>query len=411
MDAAGVVYGHAHSAPPAFDLDGNRQLEIFFTSEGLPRAHGGIRAVRADGSDMFRTQSANPAARWYLGPWDVDFANGDAVTEAEARLQAPVVPMRRYRRRDLAVVAAADTGQIYAWDQYGVPLPGFQPKRNPGPGAMAVTDMVSGRTFRESISGPIATADLYGDGHSQILVASGSPYNYSYDGFNNGAVYCYSDQGERLWRYPATGALPGFGSGVSVGRAAAGCAEPVIVAADSEGKVHVLDRADGRLIWSYQIERYPGRPYPANLARHPYYRAVSTQPLIADINDDGVQDVVVGTVDGEVYALSQTPGTREGHVLPGFPLRGFRGPQTTWQGATETHDEEVSGIALAPLDPTTPDHAFLLVTTGRAAVSNPNPIGGHALLFDLGADSWNARAADWPQYQQNAQKLGQYPGS
>jgi hypothetical protein len=183
-----------------------------------------------------------------------------------------------------------------------------------------------------------------------------------------------------------------------------------VVAVDAEGLALVLDRTDGHVLWSYQIEKYPGQTYPNKLSRHPYYRAVFTQPLIADINNDGVQDVIVGTVDGEVYALTQTPGTTQGHVLPGFPLHGFRAPQTSGFGAVETHDEEVDGIALAPLDSAKPDHAFLLVTAGRAAVSNPNPMGGHATLFDLGAYSWNS-AHDWPQYQQNAQRLGQYPGS
>lgn len=414
LAAIGVVNGHATAAPSVFRLTGDGPTLLFLTGEGLTEAgalrHGGVWAFRPDGSERLKTQSTDPDAPWYLGPWDVDFRHGDAVTEAEARVEVPAAPLRRHGAPDeMAVLAAADTGQVYAWDGNGKALKGFRPCRAGSSATDSCTDMVPGKTFRETIIRPVVTADLFGDGRGEILVASGSPYNYAHEGFNDGAVYCFREDGRRLWRFPESGVLPGFGSGVSVGRVSAGGGCPAVVAADASGCVYALDARDGRVLWSYQIRKYPAFAAPLGLSRHPHYRAVTTQPLIADINGDGVQDVIVGTADGEIHALTADGDGTGARVLPGFPLRGYPGPQTKWNATTEQHGESIIGLALAPLDPDRPDHAFLLATTGRAAVTNPNPMGGHALLFDLGPNSWNPEAADWPQYQQNAARQGRYP--
>jgi hypothetical protein len=71
----------------------------------------------------------------------------------------------------------------------------------------------------------------------------------------------------------------------------------------------------------------------------------------------------------------------------------------------------VRGLAVGPLNINHQDHAILLVISGRAGLTIfTQQVGGHAMLFDLGTNSWNNSLIDWTQYQQNAQRTGVYPG-
>jgi hypothetical protein len=91
----------------------------------------------------------------------------------------------------------------------------------------------------------------------------------------------------------------------------------------------------------------------------------------------------------------------------------FRSADSTMiDGVVEPQYEEVRGLAVAPLshNPADAHRGYLLVTSGRAGLVAPAQVGGHAILFNLGADSWYAEGADWPQFGQNAQRTGCYPG-
>lgn len=428
--AIGVISGHCNTAPPVWDLGGTfgstGPLMLCPAEGDIDQNtgtiyYGGISAFNAAGTKVFQSQSTNKTGAWYMGPSDIDL-NTDIVDPNDSLLEAPIVLAKRYQRPDRAVITASDTGFVYAWDNSGTPLPGFAQYINSPHPAGTQTDTVPGRG-RAPVTSPIVAGDLFSNGHFEVVVPTGSFFNYSFYGYNDGAIYCWGDTGgQYLWRYPtlhdpqlAADWVPGFGSGASVGRVRRDSSAPSVVAADAEGKVIALDPSNGQVVWSYQIEKYPGQTYPNNLCKHPYYRSVVTQPLIADINSDGVQEVIVGTIDGKIYAIQQKPAPNlsQGQVVSGFPLKTMEGPQSIWnqggQKYVETHGEEIYGIGLVPLNTGDPNRAYLLATTLWPAVS-ANSAGGHAYLFDLGSNSWNGMLADWPQSQQNAIRTGYYPG-
>ena len=138
-------------------------------------------------------------------------------------------------------------------------------------------------------SGP-SFADVDGDGKPELLV-----------GDDRGRLHALKKSGGEARGFPAllgspvtspatSGVLPG-------GRAlAVGC---------EDGKVHVLD--------AKTLRERPGFPLVTHFA-------VSGAPAFADLDDDGVLDLVVASQDFNVYAV-----TAKGESLPGFPVAaGYR---------------------------------------------------------------------------------------
>ncbi len=186
----------------------------------------------------------------------------------------------------------------------------------------------------ESAAGPIATADMDGDGRSEVAVVTtsgklflwsgglvpGFPVNLGARaragvsfgdldgdgrpellvGDEKGRLHAFKRNGRELTGWPAPLAAPVtstastslFAGGRSV---AVGC---------EDGKVHVLD-SGGR-------ER-PGFPLVTRFS-------VTGAPAFADLNDDGEMDLVVASQDFGLYAV-----TARAAALPGFPVKaGYR---------------------------------------------------------------------------------------
>jgi hypothetical protein len=285
-----------------------------------------------------------------------------------------------------------------------------------------------------------------GDGRSDLVVATGHSNNYALDCPDedpddafwwDGFVYCYAPNAQGVWsqswRYPSTlvtdefgrlGGYPAYVSGAAVGRLRGNdlipgtqtVYPPAVVAVDMSGRVVALDGRDGSELWTFDIPWDPS--VPASKAQHRDMRGSVTQPLILDINGDSYEDVIVGTSSGWIWFLNGHPSGSQGESLAGHPpIHTIRSADsTTREGMVERQYEEVRGLAVGPLKstPTTPSdgqtRSILLVTSGRAGLVYPPQVGGHAFLFDLGAGSWNPNAASWPQFGQNAQHTGHYPG-
>jgi outer membrane protein assembly factor BamB len=444
--------GHTTASAPVYDLNNDGVPEIFFTSNGQQNLidgkfyNGGMQIIEpravtvngrqiAKGDNLFQTSiTTNTSTPWRLG-----------VLGFQADLQVPPVlaPVSltdaQHPAQQRNVFAGSYLGDVYGWDQNGATLPGFPLQ----------TDVPPNDYFQNPapVYMPMVAADVDGvtgtggSLHSELLLATGSILNATdWDRVpglkhNDGAIYCWSQTGQRLWRYPAASAAdmnPAYASGLAVGRLhgtdtnpnTGRTYAPCVVAVDAGGTVVALNGETGTPFWTYDIKPVPsGTTFVKT--KHLYSRGSVTEPLILDVNADGHQDVIIGTTHGEIYILNGLNGS----VM--WKEHTFRAPDSvTYDGEqdgtfihyVEPQYEEVRGLAVGPLNTGKPNHAVLLVTSGRAALTVPNPIGGHAMLFDLSdvlypttpeaqrPATWNASAADWPQYQGNAQCTGSYPG-
>jgi hypothetical protein len=464
-NARGMGHASTIAAPLVYDINGDGTNEIIFATQGQTDNNsalgageygGAIQFLKPDGSMLtdsnkvpYVTQTLDPSSPWYA-------LDGPDLAEFEA----PPVLGKVHNSTDRFIVGAALAGTVYAWSKTGTMLPGFPvftdlitAKNSPLPPATPV-DKNLGLAVLDSAP---AVADVDGDSHTEIIAAAGRGMNYAYDtsfyfppntddplyGFPfrywDGFIYCWKDTGgDYYWRYPQNrvvdwngnmNGMPAFESGVAVGRLGRSPTDPsqrtppAIVSVDASGRVVALKgeldntHTDSeRELWWYQLPQ----------GTHRYFHGVVAQPLILDVNNDGYQDVIIGTLSGKVYILDgrpPTPPSKQGRLLAQYstPFHTFRSSDSVWKQEngdppyTPTHVEEqqyeeIRGMAVAPLNINHQDHAILLVTSGRAALTiYASQVGGHAMLFDLGPNSWNSSLADWTQYQQNAQKTGYLP--
>jgi outer membrane protein assembly factor BamB len=431
----GVVKGHTAAPPPVWDINGDGIQEIITAGEGNYDTNTGakffstIQGVRAtDGSKAFETQSTDSNQLWYTGetptpplsqrdPFDTAFYAGVTLVRSDPANSASP----RF------IVAPATSGRVYAFrtdtGNVGRPLTGFPFLAEVPPG--------DPNELPAAIYNPVVAADLDGvqgignQLHSEIVVSTGDYLNYNADSlphYNDGVIYCLNDNGTVKWRYPVlhnpqlpTDWLPAIESGVAVGHVNGPNNPPCVVAVDASGIVVALNGATGVPVWTYQLEEQP---------QHLYFHGAVIQPLIADLNGDGYQEVIIGTTAGYVYVLNGNPSASPRRM---WKTHTFLSADSVWrpsgeQGMSdyvvEKQYEEIRGLALAPLNPETPSHAMLLVTCSRAGDTvEIQQVGGHALLFDLSTclnpgnpgTTWYPAAVDWPQYQCSERRLGFYP--
>ena len=186
----------------------------------------------------------------------------------------------------------------------------------------------------EAASGPVAAADMDGDGRPEIAIATTSGRLFLWSGGpvpgfpivlgahtragasfgdvdgdgrpevlvgdEKGRVHAFKRSGREAAGWPSAGGSPVTSS---ISSAVFGGVRVVAFGCE-DGKVHVLDQA-GR-------ER-PGFPLATKFS-------VTGAPAFADIDDDGEMDLVVASQDFGVYVVSS-----RGQPLPGFPVKaGYR---------------------------------------------------------------------------------------
>ncbi|HOC32032.1 MAG TPA: PQQ-binding-like beta-propeller repeat protein, partial [Armatimonadota bacterium] len=130
---------------------------------------------------------------------------------------------------------------------------------------------------------------------------------------------------------------------------------------------------------------------------HIGYRQIRTQPLIADVNGDLQQDVVVGTSDGYVYALNGATGQELWHVRTFAGTMDTVWPDEQGRNVTESHYEEVRGLAVGNLFGRDRTRATIVVCSATLQTEDAKP-RGHVLVLDCGSGTWNPELADWPQW-------------
>lgn len=439
----GVGTGHAFSAPAVYDFDGDGVSEVFFHYQGQWDVNssmflgGGMKVMvprivdaQTNSTTHFQT-STDIAQPWYIRANDALFDH------------PPVFPNFETNPGHRNVVLAAETGYLYAWDPNGNPVPGWEPEDrntvntldNPTP---TYTDFLEyydegywgGKIVSEpaTLYTPIAAGNVDSDTADEVVAAAGLSSRYY--GFCkltkiidnerrcvykwpeytlDGAVYCWEPSGALKWRYPSyvpgqrlQSFLPAFTSGVSLGRLYGPSGPVCAVVGDVNGQVTALDASlpttatdAQRVKWRFQTHS------PVHIG----YRQIRTQPLIADVNGDLQQDVVVGTSDGYVYALNGATGQELWHVRTFAGTMDTVWPDEQGRNVTESHYEEVRGLAVGNLFGRDRTRATIVVCSATLQTEDAKP-RGHVLVLDCGSGTWNPELADWPQWGRTAQRTG-----
>ena len=243
------------------DLDGDHHQEMVFASLG-----GSLYAFKADGTE-WRDGDSNPAS---LGVFKVLGGAFNSGTPALAPL-AGAGPAN--------IVYGSVDGFLYAWTADGSNVAGFPVNL----GAPVLSSVAVGRL--DGPAGPLSIVVPVSSGALVVRRADGS----SRPGF------------------PLFLPLAGLGQGSSPALADMnGDGFTDIVIASSNGRVYVFDRNGASVApWSAS-SRF------STLTSH----ATLASPVVADINGDGANDVVVGDENGALAALSGASGM----MLPGFPI-------------------------------------------------------------------------------------------
>lgn len=155
--------------------------------------------------------------------------------------------------------------------------------------------------------------------------------------------------------------------------------EVAIADFDGDGSADII-LFEGQKILAYNaagalLDRFPITVMTAGV--------LSSNPIVGDVDGDGVPEIVGATIEGLVFAYR-----RDGTQAPGFPIQGGTGTSSV-------------GVFAAPTGPS--QASIVLVQTGELDGSVSAWKTGSAHL-PISADAY-----PWPQYQHDAQHTGLLP--
>jgi Peptidase family C25/FG-GAP-like repeat len=244
------------------DLNNDGQKELVFGSNGTK-----LYVFRANGTEWM-DGDANPTTNGVFKVLGSDYNFG---TPALADLDG---------NGELDIIYGSFDGYLYAWRPSGANLPGF-PVNLHGP-----------------ITASVAVGYLDGPGDTQldIVVPTG---------------------GDSLFVIRADGSCkPGFPLWLKLGGSSK-TPSPALADMNADGFVDIIVATTGGGIYCWNHNGILQFPW-GNIRFSPLTSgATESSPVVADINGDGVPDVVMGDETGELAAMSGVDGS----MLAGFPIQ------------------------------------------------------------------------------------------
>jgi hypothetical protein len=249
------------SSPSIGDLDGDGLMEIAVGTNGSE-----FLVYRSNGTE-WSDGDANPAT-----PGVFKALAGSTYNSGTAS----IVDLDGIGSND--IVYGAANGNLYAWRPDGSDLPGF-PIAHGGP-----------------INASVAIGYLDGpsDTELDVVVAVG-----------NNNLYAYTAAGVLRAGFPRAHSLSGVSRAPSPALADMnndGFLD--IVAASTNGRMYVIDR------FGQVLPPFSAIPFSTLTSS-----ATESSPVVADIDGDGLNDIVIGDDLNSLTAISGT-----GQILPGFPI-------------------------------------------------------------------------------------------
>ena len=242
------------------DLNNDGQLEMAFGSNGY-----NFYVMKANGTEWLNGDG-NPATTGIFKVLGQPYNYG---TPAIADLNGDGYP---------EIIYGSTDGNLYVWDRFGNNLPGFPVNLGAG------------------ITASVAVGPLDGPGDTQLEMVVPTTGNQMYVVEPNGSIrpgfpFFFKASGSSKSPSPALADMNGDGF-------------LDIVAASTNGGIYVVDR-NGGLVFPWSNIRYSSLTNGAS----------ESSPVVADINGDGLPDVIMGGEDQTLAALGNN-----GQMLPGFPI-------------------------------------------------------------------------------------------
>jgi hypothetical protein len=331
----GVHPTAVESAPAVADLYGNGQMEVIVgaTSVWVPNQQGGLVVFDSHGRTLWHWQGID-----YITIWGTPSFHHDGYTEGA--IDTPAIGDVDGDGHPDIVFGGLDA-RIHALDRYGHELPGFPYQAD------------------DTVWSSPALYDVNHDGKDEIYIGSpstgGGPQPHM-----GGTMYALSDVNGTvwtMWRHNISETIDG---------------SPVIADIDNDGRPEAIvttgwafNNVESQYIYAWHLDDGSSVPgWPVNTGS-----TTAASVAVGDLNGDGRPDVVVGSWDGHVRAYAN-----HGQLL--WNVSPFWGP-----GAQPTRIEAGAIIADVNgdghQDVIVPTDSAVFVLDGRTGTNLTGPLGNH----------------------------------